>query len=188
MTCYRNEFTRHSIRLDSFGNRRRAYFRNIAINNACELVEDHHFRFGNSVAEGLCQIASKFFTVAQNVIGLDPTRWRTEPHRRKQFRDFLDRHVAETVDDGLVLRPISFGIQIVAEKMFGDRAFAAAGRADDQTDFSRLRQRWVFNRKRLRRFGFNRNVEHSGNLRNAKSTIDGTGYGELHFRCSEFCI
>ena len=80
------------------------------------------------------QVAAELLAVAQDLVGLDPTRRRGEADGGEQAGDFLDRPRPKSVDHGSIGRPLARTIHAIAEHGPGDGALAAAGGADDQAD------------------------------------------------------
>ena len=130
----RHEAAADPLRADAFGNCRRNDPGNVAVHHAGELVERDHLAGVAAAGKGPGQIAAELLPVAQHAVRLDPTRRRGEADRGKEVRDFLNRALAQSVDDCLVGRPLLGPVEAPAEQRPGDGAFAAARGAHDQPD------------------------------------------------------
>jgi len=70
------------------------------------------------------KVTRELFAAAEHVVRLDPGRWRAETDGGEKLGDLFGGKVTEAVDDGAVRRPVAWRVEVVAEGVTGDGAFA----------------------------------------------------------------
>lgn len=177
VACHGDESALETARPDGLGNGRRTDVRDRAVDDACEFVEDD--RVGLGIEQASCEVGTELFTGGEDMIGLEPTWRRSEPHGRECTGDSLDREISEAINDGGAVRPASVLGSELAEEMLRDGGLSACGGADDETDFPiRVEVGAVEVDFAGRQFG-NRHIKHAGDLLDAEGIVDRAfeGYG-----------
>jgi len=162
-----HETALHPAAANRLGNGHRHHPRYRAVHDARKLVEGYDAA-GATLQQRPGQIAAELLPGAQHLIRLDPTGRRAKAHGGEHLRYLFDWSIAQAVDNRPILRPTAWLIQLLAENVPGQCAFAAAGRADDQSDAPPLAQIRHLHGEPLCGAVAQRDIEHSGHLTNAE--------------------